>query len=209
MLNLPKIEPEVFIHIADKRQKTSTGFLTSSNVQNIQDIHLEPFAKFSFKKEVNETVFVLPFLGDLNLIGSNFETKLEENKGQFIRKVAETSFEITNKYETEPINFLYVNFFEKHIYAPFDSVLLKTENKIDEWQILGSDIFLGQWSAKEKASFDSNTNENYLIYCLSGAFEVENRLLEAKDSLEIINAKGFTFKALAGHSILIMFKKSI
>ena len=198
---------EIYIHLAQKRKKIPEGYLTKSSFVEISDIFLSPFENFTFEKNVSQTALLLPFIGDIKLETSNFDAKLDENKGLMLGNLRDTTFTVSNNYETDIVNFIYVDFLEKQSTVPFDSILLNIASNRNIWHTIGSDAFIGEWKAREKGSFKSNANHTYFIYCVTGVFELEDRLLEAKDSLEIHNVEAFSFEALAPNSIILFFRK--
>jgi quercetin 2,3-dioxygenase len=209
MHNTQEKLPETYIYLAEKRQNLTHVFLTKGMHQDVLDVNLKPFENYAFQKNTSDSVLILPFIGDLTLKAANYDLVIDENKGLFLRNLRETNFEIQNIYENDIVNFLYIPFSENQTSAPFDSVLLNIEANKNMWHIIGSDIYIGQWEGRKKGNFTINTKniESALIYCLSGVFEVNDRLLEQKDSLEIIHGDNIEFEALADNSILLIIQK--
>jgi quercetin 2,3-dioxygenase len=210
MHNIKQKDPEIFIHLAHKRQNFPKVFITKGINQDVIDVNLKPFENYIFQKKTSDSVLILPFIGDLTLKAENYNAVIDENKGLFLRNLKGTNFEIQNTYENDAVNFLYIPFFENQTSAPFDSVLLNIEANKNSWHVIGSNIYISQWEGRKKGTFkvNSNDNESILIYCLAGVFEVNDRLLEQKDSLEIINADLIDFEALANDSILLIIEKN-
>jgi quercetin 2,3-dioxygenase len=209
MLNLIEIEPEIYIHLAQKRQEGKNTFITHGIHQEIHDVLLEPFEQFIFQKKPNESVLILPFIGDITLNTENYDMVIEENKGLFLRNLRNTSFQIQNTYEADSVNFFYIPISENQVLAPFDSVFIHIERHINNWHAVGSGIYISQWTGRAKGTFTSYLKKNVslFVFCISGVFEVNERLLEQKDSLEIINGNSINFEALAVDSVLLIIEK--
>jgi quercetin 2,3-dioxygenase len=206
------MQEQVYIHLAEKRQHFEHFSVSKYINKEIFDITLKPKERYPFKKDRKDSLLILPFLGDLGLETENFNTVLEENKALVLGHVRQQNFEIINDYESDNVNFIMFPIQSSNLNMnPFDNVLINIAANKNYWHTISTGIFISQWTARKKGHFDaiSRTYENLIVYCLSGAFEVNDRLLQAKDSLEIVMSDGLDFEALAEDSILFILEKNI
>jgi quercetin 2,3-dioxygenase len=67
--------------------------------------------------------------------------------------------------------------------------------------------YIGKYDGRKKGIY-SLQNKNNGIYCfvIEGAFEIQDRLLHAKDGLAIWNTDEIDFEALSNGAILLLFE---
>jgi hypothetical protein len=68
-------------------------------------------------------------------------------------------------------------------------------------------IFVGQYKGREEGRFSSSReNSSVFIFIIQGAFEVQNRLLEARDALSIRGVQKIEFEALSNDAVILVLE---
>jgi hypothetical protein len=183
------------------------------SLQVVNDDTLSGGRMLKFNVTENTLILLLPIVGTLN-----YQTQLEQGSvevGQcyhvFIQK--DSSFEISNPYQSELINFL-------HVWLTIDSQVLLHDSSFD--LLINSNQLIPLPTVKEEQNpialigkFDGRKEETYslrnpdkgiFIFILEGAFEVQNRLLEARDGLAIWNTTEIEFEALSNNAIILVIE---
>ena len=197
------------------------------NFENYQDLSRKPFGSLQIlneeilaphhrisrviKKETN--VIILPLFGGIefkdNLGNSEF---LGIEQIRVITADAEMSFEVFNPYENENVSYLQIDFqkdkqyFEN--YFQQSEVDLTVRNKLTPlFEVEKAIGFIGLYDGRKEGSYTLKKPENGIfVFVINGAFEVENRLLEAKDGLSMSEVDKIEWEALSENAVLLVFE---
>lgn len=197
------------------------------NFENYQDLSRKPFGSLQIlneeilaphhrisrviKEETN--VIILPLFGGIefkdNLGNSEF---LGIEQIRVITADAEMSFEVFNPYENENVSYLQIDFqkdkqyFEN--YFQQSEVDLTVRNKLTPlFEVEKAIGFIGLYDGRKEGSYTLKKPENGIfVFVINGAFEVENRLLEAKDGLSMSEVDKIEWEALSENAVLLVFE---
>ena len=126
---------------------------------------------------------------------------------------ANDAYEITNPYDNELINFLHIRFTRafgaessknKRVYFDIDA------NK-QALQTIGANCYIGKFAGREEGTLTLNhESQGVFGFVIEGAFEFQNRLLEARDSVALWNDDNeplqIEFEALSNDAILLIIE---
>jgi len=163
------------------------------------------------KEETN--VIILPLFGGIeyedNLGNSEF---LRVEQIRVITADAEMSFEVFNPYENENVSYLQIHFQKDKQY--FENYFQQSEvdftvrNKLTSlFEVEKAIGFVGLYDGRKGGSYTLKKPENGIfVFVINGAFEVENRLLEAKDGLSMSKVDTIEWEALSENAVLLVFE---
>lgn len=192
----------------------------------LNDDTLMPGRTIQMRVEANTDCILFPVVGGLEYtspLGHNF---LEAGQVQILSLRSGMSYEITNPYATEWINFIQIwltpntvsftagerrgafNLADKNKLHPF---LPATAFQPTERPHRG---FIGCFDGRTEANYHLSdpTNEASLsgvfVFVLSGVFEVQHRLLHERDGMALlaVQDKKVAFEALSNNAILLLLE---
>lgn len=229
---MTNLETQAQIYLADQRGVSQVGFFRSYHTFNFGDFFHEsrvPFANMrvfnddtlkaghslKLKLDKNSDVIIMPIVGGLEYRNPLKEGFLEVGQVQIFSALAGIEYEIINPYETEDINFLQIwldntslDFASKVEVNTFDF-----EDKNQLLPIFSKDNqkgFIGRYDGRKKEELTlENSENNVFIFVLNGAFEVQDRLLHARDGLALSNFKMIDFEALSNDAIILIFELKV
>lgn len=213
----------------------SRGFLNSEKYNRFSTFNFEHYQELSRKafgslKVLNEVilapqqritrfinsktnVILLPLFGGIEYkdnIGNVEFLHVEQ-----IRVLAadeELTVEIFNPYEKENVSYLefefqmekqdFKNYFEQY---KFD---LSSHNKLHSlFEIERAHGFIGIYDGRKEGTFTlKNTDNGVFVFVINGAFEIENRLLEAKDGLAVQKTETIEWESLSQNAMLLVIE---
>ena len=124
----------------------------------------------------------------------------------------ELTVEIFNPYEKENVSYLefefqmekqdFKNYFEQY---KFD---LSSHNKLHSlFEIERTHGFIGIYDGRKEGTFTlMNTDNGVFVFVINGAFEIENRLLEAKDGLAVQKTETIEWESLSQNAMLLVIE---
>ncbi|WP_019988191.1 hypothetical protein [Rudanella lutea] len=183
-------------------------------LQLLNDDVLRPGASLSLRVEQPTEVLLLPLVGGLGYGCGGVSDFLEPGQAGWFSLAANESYTVTNPYETEYINVL-------HIWLTVDTA--ERGSKIQTVSIdfghrnalvaLGSPVphacCIGLFDGRAEGVYSlTDAQANVFVLVLQGAFEVANRLLEAKDGLALRSVQDaqIEFEALSENAILLLIE---
>jgi hypothetical protein len=125
---------------------------------------------------------------------------------------------IRNPYDESLINFLYITFStniqaevllpKDYLIAQADLTLRNTFHKLFESFQNGLSIHLGIFNSREEVTYNPcNTTANGVFaFVISGAFEVQGRLIEERDGLALWDTPEIDMEALSENAILLLIE---
>ncbi|MBT1698055.1 pirin [Fulvivirgaceae bacterium PWU4] len=177
-------------------------------------------AGHTIRYRVAEDTFVLllPLVGGLNHdTGSATPGFLDVGESYGFFAVKDSVFSISNPYENALINFLQIRFTVSYHGGDlvegrrhtFDIELHKNQLVPFQPQAQGLGSFLlGTFQGREEGTYQlRNPANGVFIFVLEGAFEVQNRLLHARDGLAITHAEVIEFEALSNEAIILIIEQ--
>lgn len=197
------------------------------NFEHYQDLSRKPFGSLKVLNEVilapqqsitrfinsNTNVIILPLFGGIEFkdnIGN--EEFLHVEQFGILTVDEELTVEIHNPYEKENVSYLEFEFqMEKQHFKnnfqhyKFD---LSSHNKLNSlFEIEDTFGFIGIYDGRKEGTFTlKNTNNGVFVFVINGAFEIENRLLEAKDGLAISKTETIEWESLSQNAMLLVIE---
>ena len=168
--------------------------------------------------EENTDILILPLVGGVIFRDSfgNENTVGTEEIGIFSGEKG-NAYQLTNPYKKELVNYLQVwikgaskfklgsaqrsfDFSQRNVLIPiFGDADLKMHS-----QTLG---FIGIYDGRKEDLYQMKNRENGLfVFVINGAFECDNRLIESRDALAIVNAQSIEFEALSENAMLLLIE---
>lgn len=168
--------------------------------------------------EENTEVIILPLVGTLlfkNNLGD--EAHVSPGQVQLFSATAGMDYELMNPFKKEElVNFLQLWLYKNDgVFKPFSQQFnfdLDKTNRlisiIDPAQLhQPSFCFIGKYDGRKKDEYTLQNKKNGIyVFVIEGAFEVQDRLLHAKDSLAIWNTGEIDFEALSNNAILLLLE---
>lgn len=193
------------------------------NLQVFNDDTLAAGKSFKMHLEENTEVILLPVVGAVEYKNSLGKTGiLEAGQMQIFSADEGMEYEITNPYETELVNFIQIfltnngNSFTPEI----QEINIDLENRNQLFTLFSpgesgltthhdSFGYIGKYSGRNEDLYQLKNPENGIfVFIVEGAFEVQNRLLEARDGLSLWNLDELEFEALSNDAIILVLEVS-
>ncbi|WP_236974868.1 hypothetical protein [Membranihabitans maritimus] len=178
-----------------------------TSLQEFNDCVLEPNAYFCNPFDGEYDRAFMPLIGGLEMSGPDGKT-LEINPGKIFAGSVRAPISKIHNPQGERVNFL------EFVFTPGtgwirDGCELEFEmeiNKLVPLAITGEKCkaWLGQYKGREQDYlFVDGCHKRILVYVIDGVFEVQDRLLHARDGLELCGFTTIEFEALSENSIIL------
>jgi quercetin 2,3-dioxygenase len=222
---------EAKIFLSAQRGKTELSWFRSFhsfNFGNFQDPNKEHIGKLrvfndntlaagcGMKMQVEKPteVLILPLVGGIEFKNSaGYHDFLEAGKVKVFSAETGMEYEVLNPYESELINYLEI-WVEKENAISSSTISADIDiEKRNELLPFFSSVqqnafgYFGKYDGREEGVFRvKNTGNCLYVFVIEGAFEVDNKLMEARDGLAIYNADEIEFEALSNDAMLLIFE---
>lgn len=171
--------------------------------------------------EEETDILILPLVGGLIFRDSfgNEETIGTEQVALFSGEKG-NAYQLTNPYKKELVNYLQIwikssasrfkpgsslfdfDFSQRNILIPIFGKM--TESLQPHSNASG---FIGLFDARKESSYTLQQPDHGLfVFVLNGAFECDNRLIESRDGLAIVNTENVDFEALSENAMLLILE---
>lgn len=163
----------------------------------------------SIQVETPSDVLILPLLGDVRFKTGDQESQVENGQLLTASLNAGMACEILNPYEEEWVSYLEIGI-EKNSPATAPSVLIRPVNTevVNTLHPLFTssqvNAFFGIYDGREEDIF--RTPHDLFVFVIEGAFEVDYKLLEARDAVVIFRPGEVEFEALSDRAMLLVFE---
>lgn len=169
--------------------------------------------------ELHSYILLIPVVGAIHYTDSNGNTaSLHAGEIQLCNVQEGTSITVSNPYETETINFLHVWIRNNTIFSLPQTrtiacdinrhnnqliTVVKPNNAFDE--TYKPTVSIGKYDGRREGTFKL-TKETHLLFAfvIEGAFEVQNRLLHARDGVALWDLHEVEFEALSNEAIILL-----
>jgi len=204
--------------------------LSTFNFEAYQDWSRKPFGTLKVLNEgilapsqktftfidTDTEVVLLPLFGGIEYrdsLGNTDFIRIEQIKHISAQKGM--SFELSNPYDSENINFLEIWFAAKT--SNFKTASNRFDfgfferNKMEPLFGFSNTIgFIGIYDGRKEGCYALKNDLNgVFVFVINGAFEVENRLLQEKDGLSLKKTATIEWEALSENAILLLFEVPI
>ena len=211
------------MHCFNFGQYVAEGRQPFGTLQLLNDDMLKPGHGVTMAMDANTEVIILPLVGGLEYKSSVGDGFLEAGQVQRFSLTNGMSYEIINPYETEFINYLVIwlvnssaHFTPGLAQIPFD---LQIKNKLlplfDPTNATTNGPafrgFIGRYDGRAEDVYELHpsadpSSRGVFVFILSGAFEVQNRLLHERDGLALMAIQDtiVDFEALSNEALLLV-----
>lgn len=154
--------------------------------------------------------YILPLYGGIHLEDEHYNEKLIlSQKIEQIVPENPAKFEISNPFE-ENISFLTIAFKQQtnKLKNQLLSFNFKENNKlIPIFENKIACTYIGNFDGRKEAAYPLKNKQNSIfVYIIQGAFEFENRLLEAGDALSLKEIEAVEWEALSENALLLLIE---
>lgn len=191
------------------------------NIYALNDFMLEGSASQSIKVPGGFYVVLLPVSGAISYSDSSVENKLiAAGQAQVIVVSRDTDIKVSNPFRSEAVNFLHFLIksdklsLDKAIYlSTYDDVnrfrnrMVPVFPGISNVTRSGFSMQIGKFSGRGGATYTLQQNsKRFFGFVLDGAFEVEGRLLHARDGLALWNIHEIEMEALSNGALILVME---
>lgn len=218
------------IYLASERGHTETDWFRSYNTFNFgryKNPNKQAFAglyvwnddtiaggrSIQLSAVTDSLLFMLPVVGGIcykDSAGNEVQVEAGESFTVFVKK--NVTVVITNPYNTELVNVLHGWLKTKDLASEacvFSFSLEKEKNELIKATQRAGDFagFIGRFDGRKEGAYQlSEDPAGVFVFVIQGAFEVQNRLLEARDGLALWNLSEIEFEALSNEAILLLLE---
>jgi quercetin 2,3-dioxygenase len=215
------------IYLADQRGCSQTGDFRSfhtfnfgnytaegreafSNLQAFNDDTLKAEHSVNIQLSEDMNVIIIPVVGGLEYHNALENGFLGAGEGLLLSASEGMEYEIINPYPTEYINFIQIWF--KNGSPNFTPISEKFSFDLSQQNQLHSifsannqEGFIGKYEGRKKEEFTlANPENGVFVFVIDGVFEVQDRLLHARDGLAISGIEMIDFEALSNDAIILL-----
>jgi len=224
---IPQSKGKMFL--SDERGLTQQDWYRSYqtfNFGNYYNNHKQPFSDLhvlnddtlaaaqSIRMSVQEqtAVLLIPIVGAIGCRDHNGDhTMIEPGMVQLLALPARSGFQVNNPYKAEAdlVNFLQLWVKTKNAANQlFSFDLPANRNQLTEIFRLGNTIgYMGQFDGRAEATLRVSKPGNALFaYVIEGAFEVQYRLMHARDGLVLWDLDETELEALSNNAIIMLIE---
>lgn len=152
-------------------------------------------------------VWLLPFVGGIDFECGSEKGFVHIGQLQTITVKKGETLVISNPYENETVRYFHWHFSTNRAagseLTDFDLSEKNTLIPISKSEDIDTFIGIYEGRAEEEHKLGSNRNKLF-TFIIRGAFEFQNRLLEASDALHLIGVESIEFEALSENAMLLV-----
>jgi len=223
------------IFLADERGHNELEWFRSYNTFNFgryQHDHKTPFGmlyvlnddtlaggkSISMSVEADSEILLVPIVGAITYDDNNGNTTIiEAGECQVYDAPKGATIKIGNLYDNELVNFLQIWFYKNGVepdnapqIIPFDIVNFKNQLIPLPVENTAYKFGIGKYAGRQESTYHlSDPNNGVFVYVIEGAFEVQYRLLHARDGLALWEADAVEWEALSNDAILLVMEVSL
>lgn len=194
------------------------------SLETLNDDTLAGGKSLVMKLENNTESILIPVVGAVAFQNSIGETgHLEAGQFQIFSTDKPVDYQISNPYEKELVNYIQIrlknNQPQLHTKTQEGSFNLENRNQLIPLFSPGNEGlriqqeaygYIGKYGGREEGIYKINNPDNGIfVFIIEGAFEVQNRLLEARDGLSLLNLEELELEALSNDAIILIMEVKI
>lgn len=191
------------------RHEHKTAF---EKLYGFNDNTLAAGKQITLQAPINSLLILLPVVGTIGCEKANEYIALTAGEAQLYMLAKDEVITVANSLPVETVNCLEIwigndneNFASVTKHEVFD--IEQHNNKLctvfSNKEVV---LSLGIFDGRSEAIYDTTATGNVFAFVLDGAFEVQNRLLHAKDGLALWNVKEVEFEALSNKAIILLLE---
>ena len=220
------------IYLADQRGLTETSTLrrySTFNFEKYYNEHKEAFGNlficnddslaggkltFFLSKEDSFQIFI-PITGGIDIVSKGEEFSVDTGQVLALNLEKGEVLEISNPYEKDIINYLQIGIknnvvlFEK-VNDTFAFDFEKDKNQLIEvvsFNDLPLKVSAGIFDGREESIYKMQSQKNnFYAFIIDGAFEIEGRLMHARDGLALWDIEQIELEALSNNAIALIIE---
>lgn len=165
------------------------------SLKAFNDETLAPGSRVNREAGTNSRTVLLPLVGELGCNAARI------NPGQAL--LLESGFEVVNPYKEELINYIRmeIDSTSQAGIADFDLDAAK-----DTLITVFPGMQIGKFGGRRDGLYTPDQGTpNVFVFVIEGVFEVQDRLLHARDGLALLNVAEVAFEALSNEAILLTY----
>jgi len=220
------------IYLADQRGLVKSSIFqrySTFNFDKFYSEHKEPFGDlfllnddsiapgkltFFLSKEDSFQIF-MPITGGIDIVANGKEYAFETGQIQVLNLGKGEVLEISNPYQNDNINYIQIGlstdlFLLRNSEMLFNFEFEKTRNKLIE--IVSSPklpfkLSAGIFDGRKEVDYKMKSPEtSFFAFIVDGVFEIEGRLLHARDGLALWNIDSVELEALSDNAIVLVLE---
>jgi redox-sensitive bicupin YhaK (pirin superfamily) len=190
------------------------------NLQVLNDDTLKGGSTLTFQTEKSSTILLLPIVGTLKYkTSAGEEGRVDAGQLHLFTVQENAAYELSNPYKDELINFLHCRIVvdasdHAHALTKFEFDLEENKNQLMSFYSDTKDLHqtdmachIGRFDGRKEGVYRlTHPGEGIFIFVIEGAFEVQNRLLQARDGLALWDTEELEFEALSNDAILLLLE---
>ena len=220
------------IYLADQRGFAESSVLqrySTFNFEKYYNEHAEPFGHLFllnddaiaggkltfFLSKADSLQIFMPVTGRLDIVSNGKEYAMETGQVQVLNLSRGEVLEISNPHQNDTINYIQIGirtdvFLLRHSEMRFNFDFEQEKNKLIEIisnPKLPFKLSAGVFTGKEEAVYKMQSPESSAFaFIITGAFEIEGRLLNTRDGFALWNAETVELKALENNAIVLVLE---
>ncbi|MBL7817759.1 MAG: hypothetical protein JNL70_22315 [Saprospiraceae bacterium] len=229
------VQTEAKIYLSEQRGCTQTEAFRSFHTFNFGSFFQESKKNWGVLQTINEetlvgngcieqaieaqtTVVLLPIVGTIDVAnGYNTEGSYAGvGEAYFFTTVDEDWLRVSNPYEREEVSYLQIRL-QNADCQPYNNETItnfafeKYKNRLlpycpqkEKQTVWGS---IGQFDGRAESVYClKNPQNNVFVYVIEGVFEVQNRLLHARDGLALWHLETVELEALSNDAVILLIE---
>jgi hypothetical protein len=188
------------------------------NLEVINDLTLKGGCTLKRRLTKNTLILLVPVIGELHYRNSRTEGALDVGQSFLFAVDSGDAFEISNLYQNELINFLEIRISvgssigNKTLLSSFDletnkgsliPLVIPDEKTVDS----KTPAVIGKFYGRQEGAYHPTNFENEVFaFVIEGVFEVQHRLLHARDGLALFHLDKIEFEALSKEAIIVFLE---
>jgi len=220
------------IFLADERGLTETSALkrySTFNFEKYYSEHKEAFGNlflcndesivggkvtFFLCKEDSLQIFI-PITGGIDIVANGKEFALETGQVQVLNMGKGEVLEISNPYQKDTINYMQFGIKTDMFLMRASEMLFKFDFEKNQSQLLEIisspklpvKLSAGFFAGREKAVYKMQSqNHQFYAFIIDGGFEIEGRLMHARDGLALWDSEQVELEALSNNAIVVVLE---
>ena len=181
-----------------------------SNLKTFNDETLAPGASVRYSPVEKTQVIIIPLVGACECMTESITPRIDAGQIFYSDLNAREFIEVRNPFQEELINYLYLELNGGHISTPavVDFALEEQYNKLQAFKFSTNNfLHLGIYNGRQDGSLTfQESDKQFFVFIVEGAFEVNNRLLHKRDGLALWDSNQLEFEALSNHAIILVIE---
>lgn len=212
---------EAWIFLAEKRKQLQTEGARVFKTLNVEpfwlieglaawnDVTLAPGHEYAQSDTRSVRVIILPIIGAVEVTISGRRKRIDVGELLEFESIQHQMYSVMNPYQEELVNFLEIRIpclsASSSVY--FISFDIEKNNVLQKLINFRGGLWLGKFDGRFETEVIVDASEKgVFVFVVEGAFEVEKRLMHARDALFLKHYESIELEALSNEAVLIIYK---